>query len=566
MVILHSCAQIVAPTGGPKDITPPQVVFSTPENYTTNFDRNKIVIGFDEFIKLNNVNQQLVISPLLEEKPDIYMQGKKLIIDLNNDLDSNTTYTFNFGKAIADINENNPLTNYQFVFSTGDKLDSLRVGGHILNAFDLKPQEEVFVMLYKTMEDSTPCRDLPDYIGRTDKSGAFFIPNIRPGEYGIFGLKDINNNYIFDQPNESIAFFDSLVVPQVEVIEVIDTIRIDSLDMDSIDVHLHTAYSPDTLELYLFDEHREKQYLATSAREIPERCELYFNQPLDTLAITPVNFSATDEWYLTEANLTNDSIILWLTDTAVKNIDTLKVELKYYMKDSLDQTILFADTIKLNYKATKKKKKEAVVPELKITSNVKGSKLDLDRMLALTFVSPVAMMDTALFKLYEIVDTLEIEKKFELVKDTVQLRRYFVDATFEEAKSYKFFADTLAFKDVFGVANDTFIVNFRMRELAYYGNIMLTLSNITSDVVIQLMDKKENVLKQLPVTNDGVYTFKYLKPQDYMLKLIFDDNKDGEWTTGKYMENIHPERVLYFQESINVRSNWDLELNWEITK
>jgi len=210
-IIFYSCAQVVPLTGGDKAVTPPKVVSSSPENKSVNFHEKMIVIKFDEFIQLKNLSQQLIISPVMDEVPKITVKGKELIIKIESDLEENTTYNFNFGQAIVDLHESNPLPNFKYVFSTGAILDSLTYSGKVADAFDLDPVEKVNVMLYKDLEDSIPLISQPYYLALTDKSGNYSLSNLAAGTYRVFALKDINYNYIFDLPQEKIAFKSSPV-------------------------------------------------------------------------------------------------------------------------------------------------------------------------------------------------------------------------------------------------------------------------------------------------------------------------------------------------------------------
>ena len=205
-----NCAQQGSPSGGPIDEDPPVVIESEPLNYSTNFDAKKIRISFDEYIVLENVNQQLIVSPPMEEQPEVKLRKKTIIIEFEEELKTNTTYTFNFGDAIKDLHEGNKLQNFEYVFSTGEVLDSMSVRGTLKYAETLEVPEEPFsIMLYTDLRDSVPLLDIPLYVGRSNDSGVFSVNNLRPDRYKVFALKDGNNNFLFDLPSEEIAFLDS---------------------------------------------------------------------------------------------------------------------------------------------------------------------------------------------------------------------------------------------------------------------------------------------------------------------------------------------------------------------
>ncbi len=594
LLLLYSCANVVAPSGGPKDTTPPEIVKSIPENYSVNFNEQKIYIAFNEYIQLKNINQQLLISPPLKEKPEIKIKGKNLIIDLQNELQDSTTYAFNFGDAIVDVNEGNILKNYQFVFSTGDYLDSLLIAGYVLNAFNLKPEENVFVMLYENLNNplfergwdgpgvgrgvSAPITDTAHYVSRTNKTGSFSINNIKTGEYLIFALKDVNNNYLFDQPNEEVAFLDSLIIPEAEII-----ITTDTINNDSIVTRSNTVFTPKNLQLFLFMEDTKRQYISKSLREEKGRCTFIFSRPLkDSLLISPLNFTPQNNWNIIEKTtireITSDTITCWITDTLISNMDTLIFQLNYQKKDSLGNYQLFSDTVSLSFipqQISKKKKKQTFKTDTLILKlNIQNSSVfALNKNISIECSHPVYSRDvacnvsTSKIKLYQIKDTIEVSEEFEFSKDSVHLRKFYISYPFEENTSYKLLIYPGAFKDIFGFSNDTILLNFVIQKADYYGNLYVDFSNISTNTIIQLMDLKENIIIEKSINSDSVRVeFTYLKPQQYKLKLIFDKNNNTKWDTGKYLENIQPEKVLFYPEEINIRSNWDVELSWDVEK
>jgi hypothetical protein len=366
--VVYGCAKVGSPTGGIKDVTPPEIIESKPANYSTDFNSKKIEITFDEYIQLKNIQQELLTSPPLKEKPENRLMGKSLVVDLNNELKENTTYTLNFGNAIADNNEGNVLANYEFVFSTGDHVDSMSVTGKLVNAFNLKPEEDpVFIMLYENLTDSAPYIDIPSFIGKTNKDGSFAVNNIKADTLRIFALKDANSNLLFDASNENIAFIDSSFILSPELIETTLYYLADSLlPADSIDEDLKLrgfvidSISGDTVKveeklkyalhvnLYLFQEENIYQYLTTKEREAREKLIFEFKRPLyDSLEIVPLNFTRGNEWFIKEKSAANDTIVYWIKDSLIINTDTLSLQLKYTVVDTLNNFVTKVDTVKL---------------------------------------------------------------------------------------------------------------------------------------------------------------------------------------------------------------------------
>jgi len=345
--LILSCANKGTITGGEKDVKPPVVISCDPENFSRNISEKKIHIKFDEYFQLKDIKSQLIISPPLENDPEIDPHGKNLNIDLNDELLENTTYTLNFGNSIVDLNEGNILNNFLFVFSTGEILDSLIIKGKVEDAFTGKAVENVFVMLYKEVEDSIPYKKIPVYISKTDKEGKFSINNIHEGSYKLFALKEEINNYIYDDiVNESIAYIDSLITPSATY-----KITNDTINQDSIINTGNTTFFPDSFKIKLFKEELSDQYLSDSDRPEREKCIFSFNNSLDEkLKFRLLDQSEPDNWYYYENNITNDSITLWIRDSIISNNDSLKFELSFNTTDIEEGKIIEKDTVTLNYR------------------------------------------------------------------------------------------------------------------------------------------------------------------------------------------------------------------------
>lgn len=583
-----SCAKIVMPTGGLKDITPPKDLKSIPKNYSVNFTQKKIEITFDEYFQLKNLNKELLVSPPLKEKPRIKTSGKKLIIEIRDTLKDNTTYNINFHDAIVDLNEGNILSNYQYCFSTGNHIDSLFINGIINNAFDLKPEQFVKIMLYDNYTDSTPYKKIPDYISQTNKKGEFLINNIKQGKYHVFALDDGNNNLLFDQPSEKIAFLDSLIIPGYKKTELIDTIKIidniinnDTIKNDTI--YKDTIISRDkfvskikSLDLFMFQEDYEKQYIDKTIRDKKEKCIFVFNKPLTQLSgISPINFNTQSKrWNIIENSVTNDSIICWLTDSTIYNQDSLTFKLNYNKKNILGQDSLVSDTVTLVYtkkkNVTKKRKrknkdKEVVNKKnyLNITTNIKN-KVDLNKNIIINTATPIQRYDTSKIKLFLLQDSTEILQPAVLKKDSILLRKFYILNKWEEDSKYKFTIEPGAFSDIYNLKNDTIEKSFKTKQDDDYGNIKMNITNIVTNSIVQLLNEKEKILRQYFISNDTILNIDYLYPKKYMLKLITDNNNNRKWDTGNYLKKIQAEKVYYYKDIIEIKSSWGNEINWEV--
>lgn len=520
-IFLLSCAQIVPLSGGEKDETAPIEVESFPLNGSTNFAEKTIIIEFNEFIQLQNLASQLIISPLMENDPEITVKGKKLVIKLNDTLTANATYSFNFGNAITDITEYNAFPNYKYVFSIGDYLDSLSYSGTVINAEDLIPKEKIYVLLYTNFEDSVPFKEKPRYISITDKDGKYSITNIAAGKYKAFAINDINSNYLFDLPNEEVAFANELI----------------SLNKNSINNNL-----------YLFEEENDIQFIEKTNHKQYGKIDVFLSNPSKELTITPLNKTfneAVENWSMIEKNKTNDTISIWLLpNLALENLE-LEFKNENGIIDTVDVTLL-----------DKKKFKDST---LTVTTNT-GGNFDLNKNIIFTLNRPFVSYDSNNIKLYE--DSLLIQPT--LPFNDLSMRTFELAYDFKENMNYRLVIEPNTFEDLYGIKNDTIRYSFKTKKLADYGNIALALNPNFSESYILQLRKNKTIVQEDYFSGSQVINYQYLLPGDYSLRLIIDNNNDKNWTTGNYMIKQQPEKVILYEKEITIRANWDNDISWII--
>ncbi|MGM0505090.1 MAG: Ig-like domain-containing protein [Bacteroidota bacterium] len=613
---ITACARVVAPTGGPKDVEPPGIVSSQPPNFSTNFKSDLIKIQFDEFIQLKDLNQNLIVSPPVEEKPNIVVKGKSLHIEIPSELRDSTTYNIYMGNSLQDYTEGNPIENFQYVFSTGKYIDSMSVQGKVLNAFNLLPEEDVLVMLYSEHSDSVPMKDIPEYISKTDEEGFFQINNIRNEAFKLFVLRDVNKNYLYDVPDEEIAFTDSLVSFRRVTESFADTVFVhdsllddpdkmvvdsiwvsskepaeDSLDsgspgnakdslivvkhrpIDTIVTGVRSFYTIPEYFLMLFSEDKELQYLSDSKREDKRRLELIFNKPLkDSVFIELADTTTAAEWYIQEINPARDVIYYWLTDTALYNQNRLNLYVTYPKEESKDEYYRTTDTLSFRYFEKEKDKEAGSDEALSISMNVQNkSTFDLNKQVKIQFETPLQSVDRSKIEMYIKEDTLEKAVDVQLEKDSLLFRQYNITNVFEENADYRLAIYPRAFTDIYGAVNDTVMISFKTEKIDYYGKILANITGIDStfqaiaQIIIPGKDKEE-VLREKIVPLDQTVEFTFLPPKDFIFKVIADANFNGKWDTGEYLEHRQPEEVFYYENSIKVRSNWDIEIEMPLKK
>ena len=563
----------------------------------------QIELTFDEYINPQGMSQELVISPPLEETPEIRMRGKTLVIDFMEDLRENTTYTLSFGETIKDLNEGNILRNFEFVFSTGEKLDSLGVLGMAVQSFDLEfPETEnpFFVMLYENLSDSAPLLEMPDYVGKITPQGAFLINNVRPGTYRLFALQDLNRSYKYDVPEEMIGFIDTTILldPGMFDYKLTDTVPApDSLLVDSLDIDLQDSLGldmQDTLivevsdsvmlaelgkysvyvDIFLFQEDNKPQYLADYARDDRRKLSLYFNRELSQrVQMEPYNFDPAGDWFLLEEHVMKDTLDYWLRDSLVYKTDSLQFLAEYPVTDSLQQIITYYDTLKFNYREPQKATgrrgrqddKEEQVEEITLSTGVSSSQQqDIYRPLSIEVQHPVFSTDQSRISLTRKEDTLMVPVPFSLEKDSTRVRRYFIKVDWESETRYFLDIYPGTITDIYGLTHDTISINFMSRGIDYYGRILLNLSGVDGPKIIQVIDKDDKIVRVSRVIENGLIEIPFLGPAGFTLKVVHDDNGNGKWDTGSYLEGIQPESVSYHPGTITIRSNFDMEINWNL--
>jgi len=423
IILFSGCAQIGTLTGGERDTTPPQLVKSNPLDRGRNFSGDKITITFDEFFVTDNLKSVFLSSPPLLEKPDFNIKRKSLLVKLNEKLKDTTTYTFLFGNAIKDYHEGNILNDFRFVFSTGEKLDTMEVSGRIIDAKTHKGQGDLLVMLYRNYSDSTPIKEKPYYIAKTDTAGKFNINFIKSGKYRIFALKDNDANLNFNLPSEKIAFIDSFIFPKVITEIKTDSLKAgtvlhkgeddsegDTLINDTVIVSRNYIYSPNNILLFSFTEDRQSQYLVNLERNSKGKCVFQFNKKTDDLKINGLGFNLDSVNSYTEKKDSGRTVVIWLKDKALFQKDTIRFKLSYFNKDSLENLVNEQDTAVLSFN------NKADTVKTRIAFAEAKEEIDYYKDFEIETESPLLNADTNRIKLFEILDTLVSDtKKQELV-------------------------------------------------------------------------------------------------------------------------------------------------------
>ncbi|MCL1868708.1 MAG: Ig-like domain-containing domain [Paludibacter sp.] len=562
-IFLFSCANKgQGPTGGKKDEIPPRVVKEQPANGSLRFDKKKIHIQFDENISLEKLNENVIISPPQVRPPAINAYGKNLYIEFSDTLQANTTYSIDFGNAIVDLNEKNPLKNFVFAFATGDHIDTLKVSGNLLNASDLNPVSGVLVGIYNaTRTDDSLFMTKPFLrIGRTDENGHFSINNMKEGNYKMYALSDVSNDFHYNA-GETLAMYDSIVTPIVQSRVFADTIWKDTVTVDTILQRNGFLYLPDNLELLYFKENLKRQYFVKTERKTPTNFTLFFNAKSDLLPeVKPLNFNWENK-HIVQKNNTLDTLTYWITDSTVWKNDTLKMQMTYFKTDSTFSLVPQTDTISAIYRRPRREIKDKNANVLNIKTNLTQI-FDIYKPITVRFEEPLQNIDLEKVKLKEKIDTIFKPLRYEWQPIDSTKMNFNIIYKWESEKSYQLEIDSASFISIYNKANNKLNTNFKIRSREEYASIKAIINPFDSAVVLQVLDAKDIVIASKPAEISGVL-FEYLKPGDYYLRMFVDENGNGVWDTGSLSPRRQPEKVFYYNKKLTLMANWEFEETWE---
>ncbi|MDI1316746.1 Ig-like domain-containing protein [Flavobacterium sp.] len=510
-VLLASCAKRGNITGGTKDTLSPILNASFPKNLTTNFKGQEIKLVFDEYVKLKNINKNLIISPPMKIQPEIlpYTASKVITIKIKDTLKPNTTYSFNFGQSIEDNNEGNPYSQFKYVFSTGSYIDSLKINVKIKDALENKVANFVSVMLYEINEkfnDSTIYKESPRYITNTlDSLKVVTLENIKAGKYLLLALKDNGNNK-FNPNVDKIAF-------QKEYI---------TIPNDSV------------FELKLFKEKLPFKAIKPT-QSSNNRLIMGHEGDGKNIKITVKNGSEVVPSMVTHFPK-KDSVQIWFKPMKADSLHIL-VEKDKFLKDfTVKINKQKTDTLSFNVDFN------GVIPlreRFAVNSGIPLVKFDKSKITILNKDSLAVAFDTE----YD-----EFEQKL------------FLNFKKEELESYKIRFMPGALTDFYEKQNDTLTYKVGTKSNTDYGNLRVLLENVKRfPVIVELTDKDGKVKASEYSESNTTVEFVAIEPAKYTLRLIYDDNKNKIWDSGNYMERRQSEEVIYFPKEIDVRSNWDVE-------
>lgn len=595
--LLGACASMGRPTGGDYDIEPPVYVKSNPAIGATGINRNHITIDFNENVQVEDVMNKVVVSPAQKNIPQITANGHRVSVELRDTMQPGTTYTIDFSDAISDLNEKNVLDGFAIDFSTGDSIDSLRLSGMVFEARTLEPAQGVLVGVYSNLTDTTITTLPLERIAKTNQLGQFTVRGLKPGDYHIFAINDINRDYHWDR-SEDVAFYDVTVSPTAETTTVTDTLTAAD-GSDSIVSVSRTKYLPNDILLTWFNEGYTPQYLKDYTRPDRRRLFVKFSAPSDTLPeIRLLNGvdsgQPIDRWARLNATATLDSLEYFITDTAVVAQDTMMIEIRYLRTDTLDQLSWGTDTLRVLFKGAREEKRQKEEAEKKAAerrkkAEKKGENIDsieAAEAAKLTFVK-VSAPGGATQEIYkplfidvdQPLDTIiQSGLRMLMLNDTIWdtipapplvpvdsfgLLKYQLDMKWTPGTKYKYVADSASIIGAYNQWNSTFTHEFSTRKLEDYSALYFNVTGVTDSAVVEVLDKSDKPVDEAPLKG-GVAEFPYMQPGTYYARLYIDRNGNGKWDTGSLLDSVQPEEVYYYPKKIVLKKNWDVEQSWNI--
>lgn len=555
LALFPRCAKVVTPTGGPKDTLPPVLIRSYPLMNATNFNGKKILFEFDEYIQLKDVQQKMLISPPMKTRPQINPKGKRFEMEFTDTLRDNTTYTIYLGDAVVDNNEGNPIKSFEFAFSTGSVIDTLKLSGKVERSFSKEPVEGALVMLYDTFIDSLPYKQLPVHVAKTNKEGKFTVNNLKYLDYKLVIITDANSDYKYNQGVEDIAFYSEPISKQ----------------------HILEPAKDFDLTLRTFREDLPYQIITGNDRPERQLLELNFSRkPIGEFKLTYLNEPNETEWFLTEPDAQGDTVKIWLTSEAISTIDTLRLLVSYQKTDSLNRlkpqvdTLKFIYSVKLEDEKSARQKKTENEEKTKETgfsllTSVQNGKFAIpEQPFEFTLPKPARKVDVTKIMILNETDSI-LESQVELRVDSLNPRLFRFSKQWKPNSTYRMLVLPGCFESIDKSTNDSLKLSFIGADPENFGVLMVKTDSVSTGIIVDLLTDKGKLVSRKSSYDKKPITFSFIEPGKYKLQFIEDLNKNGEWDSGDYLKNLQPERVFEFTEGknkgeINIRANWENEV------
>ena len=593
---LSRCASMMTPTGGPRDSLPPVIVTMVPDNFTTNrptTNHGKIYIEFDEFVQIKDQQKEFFTSPQMKKKPTITMRGRGIVIQLRDTLRPNTTYALNFGSAIRDNNEGNPLYSMRYVFSTGPEIDSMVMSGYTADSYKADSVSKSFIWFYPADSvkdvaeyDSTVFNYQPAVIARAENNGIFIAQNLKPIPYRIYAVEDNNDNQMYDPGTDQVGFIDGVWNPA----EMPDF----AMWYDSI--RQYVSAEPQLYFRMFMDKAFKRQVLSESQRPKQHQALLYFSAAHPEIRSLRFDSIPANRVIVDPQTVGKDTIALWFNVPSSSLPDTIKGEIVYLKHDTLNR--LQPDTAKLKLfwrlietkeqerereKLERERKKaeaageEFEEPEVEnpfVFNMPTSGDLNPENHLTVDFDYPLVAIDSARILLTRQLEDNSIEDvPVELVHDTAMLRRWYIRASWVPGGQYTLTIPDSVFRDVAGYANDSIVGKYTVYDPEKFATVKVHVSsrNPESKYIIQLLDGNGSLKQERRDVMAGDVQFNYVPAGEIQFRVIEDRNGNGKWDSGNLVARLQPERAEMYanaegESTFATKTNWEIEFTMDMDR
>ncbi|MFR9503622.1 MAG: Ig-like domain-containing protein [Rikenellaceae bacterium] len=584
------CASILSPTGGPRDSLPPLIVALEPDNYTTNFDSKTIYIEFDEFVNIIDQQKEFYTSPAMKSTPTILTRGRGVVVTIKDTLQENTTYSLNFGSSIRDNNEGNPLHSMRYVFSTGDKIDSMMISGYTEESYKADSVSKSFIYFFPVdsienvaQYDSTLFKYKPSSIARAENNGIFIAQNLKPIRYRVYAIEDTNGNQMYEPATDKVGFLDYDVSPQ--------ELQGFSIWYDSI--RQYVVADPQLYFRMFTDVAFKRQIIQGSERPVQHKAMLYFGAPNPQIESISFGSIPAEEVIVDPLTRNSDTIALWFTSPPEQLPDTIRTVVSYYKHDSINNLVLSHDTLKLAWrfiesKEAEKRRKEkeaerdaaiAAGREWEDPDNPFGYKIspkgeiNPERHLTLDFDYPLVSIDTARMLLTSMdADCIITDRKFTIDRDTADLRRYYIRSQWgSPTDKYTLTMPRGVFTDIAGQSNDSLVNSYTIANPEKYATVLIHLrEGHTSGAkyTLQLLDGNNKLIEEKAGLSAGDIKFNYVPIGNIRMRIIEDMNGNGIWDSGNLIERRQAERSAIYsskgEDTFTTKAFWEMELDMDM--
>lgn len=583
--ILFSCASIGNPSGGPRDEDPPVFVSANPPMGSVNIDPSRITLTFNELVNVKDAYSNVVVSPVPSAMPRVSSSGRRIIVNFQDTLIPNTTYTIDFSNSIEDNNESNKLQGFSYIFSTGPELDTLSIGGMVLSSRDSEPMQGILVGAYSNLADSAFTKTKLERIAKTDDRGRFIIRGLKHVPYTVFALDDKDGDYMYANPEEDLAFGGLIITPYSERVETRDTVwNLKTGEVDTVMTRMRTRFLPNDILLRTFNLDKKTQYLVKYERLDSTRLSFQLNSKTDVPPIMKIlGIDSLAGRTIREGSLTNDTITYWLRDMKTVRTDSLKAVFQYLKPDSTGKLVNFNDTLnfitnrpKPSKDKEKKKKKDDKI-KISAEDSIKAitlayrinsaNTLDMFSPLMIEYDTPLEKLDSTAFHLLVKVDTVyrPVPKPALLaMRDSLSPRTYKIEYPWEYGTDYRLVIDTLAATGIYGKPTRPLSYDFKIKPENEYCSLTFNIVNFgDTPAFVELLSTSDDV-KRSAVVEDGSVFFPFLTPGKYYARIIEDFNGNGIYDPGDYSRKIQPDMAYYYPKVINIKKNWDKSETWDV--